>query len=100
MNQPPEKNQRLTLLKRYGVLVLLNPIRLENIPDPWEENALHSFEQGKREAMEQASLEGDTCLRLMRPPVMTGGCQKCHGDQGYRVGEVSVRRRGGGCTYG
>jgi len=77
--------------KTYGVrgkitsLKLLNPI---NIPDDWERSALLSFNKGKKEVLEIASIEGSPYLRLMRPLICQSNCLKCHSSQGYRAGEI------------
>jgi PAS domain S-box-containing protein len=81
----------------YGImghitsLKLLNP---KNAPDAWEAEALRAFEQGEKERVDVQQIEGRTYLRLMRPMVTEKGCLKCHGFQGYKVGEI----RGGVST--
>jgi hypothetical protein len=47
-----------------GHLTSLKPLRPENRPDPWETQALESFEQGKSEASTIEALEGQPYLRL------------------------------------
>ncbi len=75
----------------YGVkgkitsLKALNPI---NEPDTWERNALKAFEQGAKEVSELTNLDGQPFLRLIRPMITQDGCLKCHGHQGYKVGDV------------
>jgi len=71
-----------------GHLTSLKPLRPENRPDPWEAQALKSFEQGKSEASAIADLEGQPYLRLMRPFKTEKGCLKCHAQQGYREGDI------------
>ncbi|WP_227657539.1 ATP-binding protein [Candidatus Magnetaquicoccus inordinatus] len=70
---------------RITSLKYLNP---NNAPDPWETEALLAFEKGAKEIMTFASIEGEKYLRLMQPLVTTEGCLKCHGHQGYQVGDV------------
>jgi len=66
-------------------LKLKNP---DNRPDPWEADALRSFEAGAAEASEVV-IEGDRRLyRLMKPLIVEAPCLKCHDDQGYKVGDV------------
>lgn len=64
---------------------LMNP---NNAPDAWEMEALHHFEQGEEEVFEVADIEGEPYLRLMGVMKVQQGCLKCHGFQGYKVGEV------------
>jgi diguanylate cyclase (GGDEF)-like protein len=71
-----------------GHLTSLKPLRPENRPDPWEEQALISFEQGKTEVSALVNLEGQPYLRLMRPFKTEKGCLKCHAQQGYQEGDV------------
>jgi signal transduction histidine kinase len=68
----------------------LNPI---NKPDEWEEKALLAFEKGQKEASEITNIygkpyNGSLYLRLMKPVYVEQGCLKCHGYQGYRVGDL------------
>lgn len=71
-----------------GHLTSLKPLRPENRPDPWEAQALKSFEQGKSEASAVEDLEGQPYLRLMRPFKTEKGCLKCHAQQGYQEGDI------------
>lgn len=64
---------------------LMNP---NNAPDPWETAALHRFEQGEKEVFEFSEVDGQPYLRLMGAMIVQKGCLKCHGHQGYRVGDV------------
>ena len=64
---------------------LINPI---NAPDEWEAAALRRFERGEKEVFEFADINGQPYLRLMRPMIVVAGCLKCHGFQGYKVGDV------------
>jgi serine phosphatase RsbU (regulator of sigma subunit) len=66
----------------------LRPIRRENAPDPWEREALGSFERGEMEATSAADMEGAPYMRLMRPLVTEPQCLYCHAGQGYQVGDV------------
>ncbi len=71
-----------------GHLTSLNPIRPENRPDPWEEKALHKFEQGTKEVSEIQVINGRTYMRLMRVSITDKPCLKCHKSQGYREGDI------------
>ncbi|MES9878085.1 MAG: PAS domain S-box protein [Candidatus Sedimenticola sp. PURPLELP] len=75
----------------YGVkgrITSLKPLNPNNAPDAWETGALKSFEQGTEEAFETSQINNQPYLRLMRPMVTKQGCLKCHGFQGYQVGEI------------
>ncbi|MCP4624911.1 MAG: DUF3365 domain-containing protein [bacterium] len=83
--------------EQYGVrghITSLNPIRPQNIADPWETEALQAFERGKTEVSSVAKMEGEEYLRLMRPMITEKGCLKCHAAQGYQDGDI----RGGICV--
>jgi diguanylate cyclase (GGDEF)-like protein len=71
-----------------GHLTSLKPLRPENRPDPWEVQALKSFEQAKSEASTIEDLEGRAYLRLMRPFKTEKSCLKCHAQQGYQEGDI------------
>lgn len=77
--------------KLYGVkghitsLKLLNPM---NMPDEWQRKALNELDRGAAEVAGVAEIRGEKYLRLMRPMLTKKGCLKCHGHQGYTVGDV------------
>lgn len=71
-----------------GHLTSLNPLRPQNAPDTWEQSALQAFERGAEEVLEFTLFRGAPHLRLMQPLSTSMGCLKCHGVQGYRVGDV------------
>lgn len=71
-----------------GRIVSLKPFREQNTPDEWERTALQAFEQGVEEVFEFTDDKGESYLRLMRPMVTKEGCLKCHGVQGYKVGDI------------
>lgn len=81
-----------TFSELYGVsghITSLKPLRPENGPDQWEEKALQSFEDGNKEMIEiTKDDEGDPIIRLMEPLFVKGGCLKCHGHQGYKIGDI------------
>ena len=67
----------------------LKPIRPGNAPDAWEAAALQGFERGARERIEVVEPEGwEPHLRFMAPLLVESSCLKCHGSQGYKVGDV------------
>lgn len=78
--------------EQYGVLghiTSLNPIRPDNAPDPWETEALRTFERGKTEYSSVEKIEGKEYMCLMRPLITEKGCLKCHAAQGYEEGDIS-----------
>ncbi|MGL1862176.1 MAG: PocR ligand-binding domain-containing protein [Pseudodesulfovibrio sp.] len=66
----------------------LNPIRLKNTANKWETRALKTFEQGAEEFHEEISVDGVSFFRYMRVMVTEKACLKCHGKQGYKVGDI------------
>jgi PAS domain S-box-containing protein len=75
----------LPVISHLTSLKYLNPV---NAPDPWEETALRTFEQGSSEVSELTTLGGEPYVRVMRPFKTEPPCLKCHGHQGYQVGAV------------
>ena len=69
-------------------LTSLKPLRKENVPDEWERTALRLFEQGTKEYTAKDAIAGETYLRYMRPLLAEADCLTCHGQQGYKLGEV------------
>lgn len=77
--------------EQYGVqgrLVSANPLNPINSADIWERRALEDFKRGKNEVEEITSVDGEDYFRLFRPMVANKACLKCHGFQGYKVGDV------------
>jgi chemotaxis family two-component system sensor kinase Cph1 len=75
----------------YGVLghiTSLKPLRAETSPDDWEKSCLRSFEGGIKETGKVASINAHPFFRLMKPLVTEKDCLKCHGNQGYKVGDI------------
>jgi len=71
-----------------GHITSLNPLRLENTPDPWERDALEQMETSPEEVVSVQLLDGKEYLRLIRPMYTESMCLKCHSSQGYEVGDV------------
>jgi cytochrome c553 len=71
-----------------GHITSLNCIRPANEPDPWERKALQAFQNGSKEQSDVVEMEGQPYVRLMRPLKTESECIKCHGAQGYKVGEI------------
>jgi PAS domain S-box-containing protein len=75
----------------YGVrghVTSLKPSRPETAPDEWEKEALRKLERGTKEVSEYTEISGEPYLRFMKPLVADQGCLKCHGHEGYKVGDV------------
>lgn len=66
----------------------LKPIRPANAPQPWEAEALRTFETGTKEIGEVFGAGGRQGYRYMAPLFTEKPCLKCHADQGYRLGDV------------
>jgi two-component system NtrC family sensor kinase len=70
-------------------LVSLRPLRPQNAPDPWESQALTRLEAGAEEVAELQSLaEGQPYMRLIRPLHTEQACLRCHGKDGYQLGDL------------
>jgi hypothetical protein len=78
--------------KMYGIkghITSLKPLNPTNFPDPWERKALETFEKtGAQEVFEVEGHGEKAYVRLMRPMITEKGCLKCHGFQGYTIGQV------------
>ena len=71
-----------------GHITSLNCLRPANAPDQWERKALQAFQTGSKEQSGIVVMEGQPLMRLMRPLITERSCLKCHGVQGYKVGNV------------
>lgn len=67
----------------------LMPIRPENGPDPWEHNALTSFEKGSAEEFDVVGGGIESDFRYMAPLKTDDSCNSCHDQQHQRLGKVS-----------
>ncbi len=76
---------RTGVVERITSLKVVNPI---NTPDDWERSALLEFEKGKKKVVSFTELNGKPYIRLMKPFVTKKPCLKCHGFQGYKVGDI------------
>jgi len=65
--------------------ILLNPI---NKADPWELQALKQFDKGATEVIDTSDINGAPYLRLIRPIIMVEGCIECHGQLGFKAGDI------------
>ncbi len=84
--------QVLELAKQqYGVkghITSLNPIRPENLPDPWEILALQHFSKADDEYFSVEKMDSLDYLRFMKPLLVEESCMKCHSSQGYKIGDI------------
>ena len=71
-----------------GHITSLNPLRPENAPDTWEADGLRALERGETQVIELAKIGDTDYLRLIRPVITEMRCLKCHGEQGYKVGDL------------
>ncbi|MCD4651683.1 MAG: DUF3365 domain-containing protein [Candidatus Cloacimonetes bacterium] len=75
----------------YGVrghITSLKYFRPETAPDEWEKSALRNFEKGTKEISEFTKIDEKSYFRYMSPMIVKKGCLKCHGHQGYQVGDI------------
>ena len=65
----------------------LKPIRPENVAEPWERDALISFEENDQD--EYYELNPSTLIfNYMAPLITQESCLTCHEKQGYQVGDI------------
>ncbi len=72
---------------QYGV-ISLHPINPANAPDEFERKGLERFRKGVSEAIEVETRQDGKFLRYLAPLYVESGCIKCHGKQGYEVGDI------------
>ncbi|MHB9045371.1 MAG: c-type heme family protein [Pirellulales bacterium] len=66
----------------------LRPLRADNAADPWEARAIEALQCGQTEVASVETIEDRPYFRLMRPMITKEACLKCHGQQGFKVGDV------------
>ena len=66
-------------------LILTNPV---NKPDSWEEKVLQEVAITKKDISKKAIINGEEYFRYLKPLVTQQSCLKCHGHQGYKVGDI------------
>ena len=66
-------------------LILTNPL---NKPDAWEEKALKEQQRTRKSIFVKTSMDGEEYLRYIEPLETKKSCLKCHGSQGYKVGDI------------
>ena len=86
IRQVMEKHEKLYGIK--GRIVGIKHFRPETAADEWESRAIGKFEQGSKEISEFVSIKDKQYLRVMEPFYVEQSCLKCHGHQGYKIGDV------------
>jgi two-component system, chemotaxis family, sensor kinase Cph1 len=76
-------------LSYRGHLTSLKPLRPENAPDPWEQQALEHLDQGEPEVSEVVNKNGEPYFRLMHPLMATARCLACHSQTDYIPGKLA-----------
>ncbi len=66
----------------------LSPINPNNAPSEFERKALESFNRGNQEAITKETVNDATYYHYMAPLLTEASCITCHGEHGYRIGEV------------
>jgi PAS domain-containing protein len=77
--------------RAYGIrerLISLIPLNPDNLPDPWEAEALRGFENGVSGVSTVEEIDGVENMRLIRPLTTEKRCLTCHAQQGYAEGDV------------
>ena len=65
--------------------ILTNPL---NKPDSWEDAALSIAESTRKAVSKKEFIDGKEYFRYLNPLVIEEACLKCHGFQGYKVGDI------------
>jgi chemotaxis family two-component system sensor kinase Cph1 len=79
------RHSSLPIISHLTSLKYINPI---NQPDPWEVQTLKEFERGLKEQSVETVINDEPYIRIMRPFKTEQACLKCHGNQGYKIGDV------------
>ena len=79
------KHSALPIISHLTSLKYINPT---NRPDAWEEQTLQEFERGGKEQSSETAINDEPYMRIMRPFKTEQACLKCHGHQGYKIGDV------------
>lgn len=75
-----------------GRITSTNPIRPENMAEPWEAEALKRIDsENIPELAELQHIDGEEYLRFIAPLKTEENCLSCHAGQGYKLGD----QRGG-----
>lgn len=80
------------LANRRGILKFhitsLKPLNPGNRPDAFEGKSLRAFQSGIPENYIFEENRGKVLFRYMAPLIAEASCLKCHGAQGYQIGDV------------
>jgi signal transduction histidine kinase len=83
--QQVRENSSPPVINRIVSEKFINPA---DRPDGWEAENLRLFATGLPEAYAVNDIGGKPYLRLFRPFITEKGCLRCHGFQGYKVGDI------------
>ncbi len=75
----------------YGIRSHLSSnkyINPKNAPDRWESKSLQTLLKTKKDVYEFRTLDNKEYLSYMTPFFVKQECMKCHGDQGYKIGDI------------
>jgi two-component system, NtrC family, sensor kinase len=79
------------LVRERGIKVDVTSLRLTsriNQADPWEKGALEKFDKGSTEEYAIAGQGQSAAFRYIAPLKTEEPCLRCHGVQGYKLGDV------------
>ena len=76
-------------LSYHGHFTSLKPLRPQNAPDSWEQQALRQLTEGEKEVSEVVNKNGELFFRLMQPLKATEKCLSCHSQEDYTPGKVA-----------
>ena len=76
-------------LSYRGHLTSLKPLRPENAPDPWEQQALRRLTEGEKEVSGVVNKDDGLYFRLMQPLTATENCLACHSPDDYTLNKVA-----------
>jgi PAS domain S-box-containing protein len=79
------KHSAVPIISHLTSLKYINPV---NRPDAWEEETLKEFERGLKENSSETVISDEPYMRIMRPFKTEQACLKCHGHQGYKIGDI------------
>jgi len=71
-----------------GHITSLNPLNPDNKADPWETRALQALVTGATEFGEPRVQSDQPFYRYMQPLWTEKACLRCHGQQGYKEGDL------------
>ena len=75
----------------YGIKSHLSSdkyINPNNAPDTWEKRSLQTLARTKKDVYEFRTIDDQKYLSYMTPFFVKPECMKCHGEQGYKIGDI------------